>query len=451
MHAQNHVTRRDFVKASAALAAGGAALSGVGAVAGAASATTSRTSGPNDQIKVGLVGCGGRGCGAALDAIFADPNSVIYAAADVFPDRLSNGLNGINAELHSRVESGTAAPKVRDQMQVPESRQFDGFEGYRKVIAECDAVILATPPHFRPMHLRAAIDAGRHVFCEKPVAVDAPGVRSVLESVELAQSKNLTLVSGFCWRYAARERDTYAKIHEGAIGDIRAVYTTYNTGGWVKPVARDPQWSEMEYQLRCWHYFPWLSGDHIVEQACHAIDKLAWAMNDVPPVQCVAVGGRQCRDQMGEPGSVFDHFAVAYEYASGARGFHMCRHFPNSPFDNADTIIGSKGTCRVDGWAGVHEITGETNWKCATPKNEMYQQEHDEFFASIRSGTPINDGVRMTNSTMMAIMARMAAYTAQAITWEQAMNSKEELRPSAYQLGDAPAVNVARPGLTKFS
>jgi predicted dehydrogenase len=401
---------------------------------------------------VAVIGCGGRGSGAALDAIAADSNAIIWSVADVFPDRLQSGLKNVKAAVESRVQEGTLPKTALDQVQVPEARQFTAFDGYHKAIVDCDAVILATPPHFRPAQLKAAIDAGKHVFCEKPVAVDAPGVRSVLESVKAAEAKNLTIVSGFCWRYSTREREAYQHVHGGALGDICAVYTTYNATGWVRPQTRQPQWSEMEAQMRSWHYYPWISGDHLVEQAVHSIDKMAWAMNDVPPVRCTAVGGRQCRDQVGEPGCVFDHFAITYEYASGVRGFHMCRHFPNSPSDNSDTIIGSQGVCRVSGFANLHEITGATPWKCRTAPNDMYLQEHVEFFQSLRSGTPINDGVRMTNSTLMAIMGRMAAYTAQTITWEQALNSTEELKPTAYDLAAAPPTcEQARPGLTKFS
>lgn len=439
------VTRRDFVKASAAVAAGGMALGAL-----ASPSPLRRGIGADTPIKVALIGCGGRGSGAALDAIGADKGVVIWAIADMFADKLQNGLNAIKGEVQSRAES-SGDNAILQQVQVDESRQFTGFDGYKKAIAECDVVILATPPHFRPMHLAAAVDAGKHVFCEKPIAVDAAGVRSVMDTVRKAKEKNLTLVSGFCWRYSTRERETYDMVHKGAIGDIRAVYTTYNSTGWVKAPTRKPEWTEMEYQLRSWHYYPWLSGDHIAEQACHAIDKMAWAMNDEPPVNCTAVGGRQCRDELGEPGCVFDHFAATFEYANGVRGFHMCRHFPNSSSDNSDTIIGADGICRVDGWKDLHEITGKNPWKCKTPKNDMYLQEHIECFAAIRSGTPINDGVRMTSSTMMAIMARMAAYTAQTVTWEQAMNSSLVLSPDRYAMdATPPACEVPRPGITKF-
>lgn len=446
MTADPVVTRRDFVKTSAALAAGGLAL---GALTNSAFAR--RRFASDEPIKVALIGCGGRGCGAALDAIGADKGVIIWAAADVFPDKLQKGLAGIQAEIQSRAESATDK-SILKQFQVDASRQFSGFDGYKQAIAACDVVILATPPHFRPMHLAAAIDAGKHVFCEKPIAVDSAGVRSVLETVRKAKEKNLTIVSGFCWRYSAREQDAYNQVHNGAIGDIVAVYTTYNSTGWVKPVERQPGWSDMEYQMRCWHYFTWMSGDHIAEQACHAIDKMAWAMQDVPPLNCVAVGGRQSRDQLNEPGCVFDHFAVTYEYPNGVRGFHMCRHVPNSPSDNSDTIIGTEGICRVDGWKDLHEITGKNPWKSKTVKNDMYLAEHEAFFSTLRSGKTINDGVRMATSTLMALMARMAAYTGQQVTWEQAMNSTLVLAPDRYSLdATPPACEIPRPGITKFS
>jgi predicted dehydrogenase len=302
------------------------------------------------------------------------------------------------------------------------------------------------------MQLRAAIEAGRHVFCEKPMAVDGPGVRSVLETAAMARAKRLAIVSGFCWRYAARERETMKRVHDGAIGDLRAVYTTYNAGGWVGHRPRDPAWSEMEYQMRNWHYFCWLSGDHLVEQACHSIDKMAWAVNGRLPLRCTAVGGRQVRDAIGEPGDCYDHFAVTYEFADGVRGFHMCRHIPNSPFDNSDVIYGTRGTCRINGWADEQVIEGENPWSCQTPKGDMYQQEHDDLFASIRAHGaegPVNDGAWMAHSTLMAIMGRMAAYTGQAVSWEQALNSTEELRPPAYAWGDAPVLKAPIPGVSR--
>jgi predicted dehydrogenase len=311
-----------------------------------------------------------------------------------------------------------------------------------------DVVILATPPGFRPIHLKAAVEAGKHVFCEKPMAVDGPGVRSVLASAELAKKKNLSLVAGFCWRYNSGERAIMQQVHDGAIGEPLALYNTYNTGPiWSRE--RKSNWTDMEWQMRNWYYFTWLSGDHIVEQAVHSLDKMAWAMKDVPPVQCMAHGGRQVRT---EPvyGHIFDHFSVVYEYASGARGFHFSRQQANCATDNSDYIIGSKGIARVKAF-GPLSISGEKSWRFSGPRPDMYQVEHDELFASIRKEKPINDGVWMAHSTLLAIMGRMAAYTGQIITWEQALNSQENLMPTKLDWdAPLPVPPVAMPGKTAF-
>lgn len=441
----SELTRRRFVKVSSGVIAGSL-------IAGPLLRPVAAASG-SDRLKVGLIGCGGRGTGAALQALTADAGAVLWAMGDAFADRIDTALRHITGEASKPDADGddeTAAPARRPragQVDVPPERRFAGFDAYRHVINSCDVVLLAEPPHFRPRHLRAAVEAGKHVFCEKPVAVDGPGVRSVLESAAAAQSKGLSLVSGFCWRYSRREREAYAKVHEGAIGPVVAVYTTYNAQSWVEPRKRQEGWSDMEFQMRNWHYFTWLSGDHIVEQACHSIDKIAWAMNGRMPTQCTAVGGRQSRPDVPETGHVYDHFAVSYDYADGTRAFHMCRHFPGTPFDNSDYIMGADGICRVNGWARLHEITGKNSWKCESPGNNMYQQEHDELFAAIREGRPINDGILMAHSTLMSIMGRMAAYTGQTITWDQALNSAEDLSPPAYEWGDLPVAPVPRPGV----
>ncbi|MEX2218733.1 MAG: Gfo/Idh/MocA family oxidoreductase [Phycisphaerales bacterium] len=433
------LSRRDFVLTSA------------GALAGAALAGTlarpAYAVGGSDTLRVGVIGCGGRGGGAVMQALRADKGAVLYAMADVFPERIESQFKSLTRALSSEENNTRVTPA---QLDVPPDRRFSGFDGYQKVIDLCDVVLLATPPHFRPAPLKAAVERGRHIFCEKPVAVDAPGVRSVLETVELARQKKLALVSGHCWRYSARERETFGRLCEGGLGDIRATYTTYNADGWVEPKKRKDGWSDMEFQLRNWHYFAWLSGDHIVEQAVHSIDKNAWAMNGALPTRCTAVGGRQGRPDTPETGHVYDHFSATWEYASGARGFHMCRHFPGTPTDNSDYILGSDGICTINGWTKTHEITGKNPWKSTHPGNDMYQQEHDDLFAAIRAGKPINDGVWMTHSTLMAIMARMAAYTGQAVTWEQALNSKERLGPESYEFGEVPVPPVAIPGKTKF-
>ncbi|MBI3845019.1 MAG: Gfo/Idh/MocA family oxidoreductase [Planctomycetes bacterium] len=443
---ESHLTRRDFVKATAGLAATSVA-------AGALPARAWAFAGGTDRIKVGLIGCGGRGTGAADQALAADPGTVLWAMGDAFKDRLDGSLASLGKQMQEK-DAGESAgsTKWKDKLQVAEDRRFVGFDAYLKVIESgVDVVLLASTPVFRPIHLRAAIEAGKHVFCEKPMAVDAPGVRSILETVAMVPSKKVSLVGGFCWRYSDAERATWSKIHEGAIGDVRAIWNVYNTDGWAGTTPRKPGWSDMEWQLRNWHYFYWLSGDHLVEQAIHSIDKIAWTMKGELPTSCVAVGGRQCRAAVPETGNVFDHFGVEYEFASGARAFHMCHQMANTPFDNSDTILGTKGTCLVNSWAPSHVIDGETKWTYDGPRRNMYQNEHDALMKSIRDGKPINDGVAMANSTMMAIQARLAAYTGQVVTWDQAMQSQENLTPKTWAWGPVTVAPVPKPGVTKLS
>lgn len=421
------MNRREFVKTSAAVASTGAlAIPSFVNAAG------------SDEIRIGLIGCGGRGTGAARDAIKADPGVVLTAMGDVFVERAEASLGRLKgiADIAGRV-------------RVEADHMFGGFECYKQVIdSGVDVVLLVTPPVFRPEHLRYAVEKGKHIFCEKPVAVDAPGIRSVLESVKAARSKSLSLVSGLCWRYNLPQRAVFAKLREGAIGEVRAMQTTYNTGP-LRNTPRQPGWSDMEWQLRNWNAFTWTSGDHIVEQAVHAIDWMAWAMGDVPPVRAFAVGGRQCRE--GEAsGNMYDHFSVIYEYASGARGYHMCRQIGACDNDNSAYFLGTNGTCTPDAWGGKPVIAGEDSWRYEGPNPSMYQVEHDELFASIRSGEPINDGVRMSHSTLLGILGRMTAYTGKTITWEQAMNSQQNLTPEVWEWGDKPSPEVAMPGRTPF-
>jgi len=424
-------SRRGFLKAStaagvaASLAAQGVLLK---TAAGAVNTGT---------LKVGLIGCGGRGTGAAAQALTADKNVVLTAMGDAFADRVQSSAANLKKQFGDRVQA------------TPETC-FVGWDAYQKVIQSgVDVVLLATTPHFRPIHLRAAIEAGKHVFCEKPVAVDAPGVRSVLETAEMAKQKGLSLVSGFCWRYSSPERELFARIHDGQLGDVTAVYGAYNTGLlWHK--AREPQQTDMEWHMRNWYYFTWLSGDHLVEQAVHSCDKMCWAMKDQAPLRAIGHGGRQVRTDAAY-GNIFDHFEIVYEYPNDARGFLFTRQMASCYNGTVDTIHGSKGVAEINGGANVRQIKGEKPWKYSGEKNDMYQSEHDELFASIRAGKPMNDGVRMTNSTMHAILGRMAAYTGQVITWEKAMASKETLSPEHYAWDAAPPeMKVAIPGRTKF-
>jgi predicted dehydrogenase len=417
------MTRRAFVQASAALAA----TPFLPHVAG------------KDEIRVGLVGCGGRGSGAALQALKADKAAVLVAMADAFADRIDQSIGSLTK---------AAGPQVR----VEPDRKFVGLDSGERLIASgVDVVLLASPPVFRPAHLRLAVEAGKHVFCEKPMAVDGPGIRSVLETVRLSKEKKVSLVSGFCWRYSVPHRETFKRLHDGAIGKIGAVYSTYNTSP-LNTRPRKPEWTNLDFQVRNWQHFTWLSGDHIAEQAIHSLDKTLWAMNGELPVRATAVGGRQAREGE-ETGNVYDHFSVTYEFKSGVPGFHMCRQIANCSNDNSDLIIGDKGTCEITSFNDKHVITGPNawKWKAKGDENDMYQQELDELFASIRKGEPKNDGEWMTNSTIAAVLGRMAAYTGQTITWEQAVNSQENLLPAKLEPAAPPAVVVAVPGRTKFS
>jgi predicted dehydrogenase len=432
-------TRRDFLKSSAV--AGGALATAVHFphVANAAAA--------GDKIKVGWVGCGGRGTGAANQTLRADSNVEMWAMGDVFQDKIDSGLESLNAQFKDD-------PK---KINVSKERQFTGIDAFQKVLnSGIDVVLLTTSPGFRPQHIKAAIEAGKHVFCEKPMAVDGPGVRSVMESIKLAKQKNLAIVDGFVWRWTTANRDAYAKLHDGALGDIHAVYSSYYTGA----VDRYPKWNrtntktDLEWQIRRWYYFTWLSGDHIVEQAVHSIDKMMWTMKDEPPESVICTGGRQVRpgEPGGEYGNIYDHFSAEYKWPGGVKGYHFCRQFDQCAQANTDTVFGTKGVYEGESGSKRHVITGENRWRWNGDKTQNgYQTEHDELYASIRAGKPINTGDRMIKTTLCAIMARMAAYTGKEITWEQALNSKEDLFPQNMTWDmKLPVAPVAMPGKTRF-
>jgi myo-inositol 2-dehydrogenase / D-chiro-inositol 1-dehydrogenase len=425
-------SRRDFIKAGAI---GGVLSGGFPALVKGAPA--------GKAIKVGLVGCGGRGTGAAAQALKADDYSVLTAVADIDQERIDHCLETL------RKQSGE---KAGEKIMVESANQFKGLDAYEKLLGSgIDVVLLATPPGFRPMHLAAAIRANKHVFCEKPVAVDAPGVRDVLATAKLASEKNLSLVSGFCWRYASHIVDTFDRLHSGAVGDIVSYYATYYTSP-VKPMpaasTRPAGISDVEWQVRNWYNFCWLCGDSIVEQAVHSIDKIAWAMNDKPPISCVAVGGRQIP---AEGGNIYDHFEVNYLYPDNVRAFLGSRQMDNCYNENSDYILGTKGNITI-GRGPVPRIEGQNPWVFQGTKNDMYQAEHDALFAAIRQDKPINNGVRMATSTMLAMMGRMSAYTGQQVTWDEAFNSQERIFPQNLDWGMSLAVQpMPRPGITKFS
>lgn len=405
------LSRREFVKRNVTVAAGiSAGLMTSGNLAGASNAYA----GNSDTLRVGLVGCGDRGTGAAAQAVKADPDVELTAMGDVFEDRLCKSLELLQEE-------------VPDKVNVASEKRFVGLDAYQKVIdSDVDVVLLATPPAFRPEHLAAVVEAGKHVFAEKPVAVDGPGVRSVLESVRLAEEKGLAVGSGFCLRYDNILRETVAQVHQGAVGDIISIQATRfgSTLDSKYTGEREPGWSDLEWQLRNWYNFCWLSGDHLVEQAVHNVDKIAWLMQDRTPVKAAATGGQQARTF----GDIYDHFHIRYEYDDGVRTYLTCRQQDNCYNEQQDIVIGTEGRCEI-GRESVPKITGAVDWEFEGERNNMYQVEHDELFASIRAGDPVNDGEFMAHSTLMAIMGRMAAYTGREITWEEALDAEERLLP----------------------
>jgi predicted dehydrogenase len=422
-------TRRDFLKTSAGVTLAGGLDARLAPAGGF-------FSGP-DRIRVGLIGCGGRGTGAAAQALKADPAAHLVAVHDAFADHADRALASL----------GEIKPIV-DRIDVPAERRFTGFDGYLKLMdSGVDVVVMASPPHFRPMQMAAAVERGLHVFCEKPIAVDAPGVRSVMASCEKAKAKRLSIVSGLCYRYHHGRRAVIQKIHDGAIGDVRSLDVNYITGAlWHR--GKKPEWSEMEFQVRNWLYWTWLSGDLIAEQHIHSLDVAAWVLGDRYPNRCVALGGRQVRTDP-QYGNVYDHFATRYEYDDDVKVHSYCRQMPGCAVDVSDNVRGTKGYAEIF----KHSVRGAEDWEWEDDRTDMYQNEHDELFGSIRDGKPINNGEFMCKSTLMAIMGRMAAYTGQAITWDQAWNSQEVLAPASYDWGKVdPALSkVAMPGITKFA
>ncbi len=390
----------------------------------------------SNTLKVGLIGCGGRGAGAASQAMQADPNVVLIAMGDVFADRLDESYNAL-LELHP------------DKVKVDKTHRFIGFDAYKKVIESgVDVVLLCTPPTFRPDHMMAAVEAGKHTFCEKPVAIDAPGVRKVLAAAKKAKEKKLSVVSGFCFRYDSPKRALFDRVLKGEIGEVKSVLTVRNGGElWTRP--RQAGWTDMEYQLRNWLYHTWLSGDFINEMMVHSLDMMSWALGDKNPIQATGTGGRQSRT--GEIyGNAYDHFAIEYDYGNGLKGIHFSRQQDGCSTTNRVEVAGSAGNAFIQG--SKHEISGKVNWKYDGKVNDMYQTEHDELFASIRQGKPMNDGEVMARSSMLGVLGRMVAYTGQTITWEDALNSNQVLAPAIDQYAwdlKWPGLELAKPGITK--
>jgi len=425
-------SRRDFLKAGTAAGVAGTLL-------GTFAANNQVYAAGDDVIRVGLIGCGGRGTGAANQALNADPKTRLVAMGDAFAEQIESSLRSLKSQK-----------KIAEQIVVDDDHKFSGLEAYRHVIDASDVVLLASPPGFRPEHLAYAVEKGKHIFTEKPMATDGPGIRSVIESVKKAKEKNLAMVAGFCWRYDLARRALFEKVLAGEIGDVLCTYATYLTGV-VKPMpaasSRPAGMTDLEWMVRNWYNFAWLSGDGLVEQAVHAVDWIGWSKQDKPPVSCTAVGGRQIPSPGG---NIFDHIEVNYLWEDNTRGFIAQRQINGCDSDNSCFILGSKGRGEISR-RGVKTFVGNEEWKYRGPTPNMYQVEHDELFKSIQDGKPINNGDRMVNSTLMAIMGRMAAYTGKEITWDMALNSKEILVPETPNWD--VKVNVpplALPGTTKF-
>ncbi len=417
-------TRRSFLHAAAAAATAGSLQRVL------AAGRTAQGQG-GDELRLGLVGCGGRGSGAIAQALSTKGPTRVVAVGDMFADRLDGCLDAL-AENDA----------FRQRADVPKERRFVGPDAYQGVLASgCDVVLIATPPHFRPAHFEAAIAANKHVFFEKPVAVDGPGVRRVLAASAAAERRGVAVCSGLQRRHQNGYRETLARVHAGDVGRILFARCSWNQGSlWC--AERRPEWTDLEWQLRNWLYFTWLSGDHIVEQHVHNLDVVNWAMQ-AHPTRCRGMGGRQVRTDP-KYGHVFDHFAVQYQYGNGAWCFSECRQIDGCANDVSEHVYGTLGEAHLD--MGRWRITGDKAWAFAGPDNDPYQTEHDDFFASIRAGKPLQEGRTVAESTLTAIMGRMATYSGREVTWEDALSSDEKWGPSSYAFGDLPVDPVAMPG-----
>ncbi len=424
------MSRRDVVKKAAVIAVAPGCLS----LARGAHAAGS------DVIKVGLIGCGGRGTGAACNALDAAANAKIVALADAFEKPVEGAYNRLKS-------------KYKDRIDVAKHQRFVGLDAYKGLIAgDVDVVLLALPSHFHPIHLKAAVEAGKHVFCEKPHGVDPTQVRLLIEAGEVAEKKNLSIVSGLCYRYDPKIKETIKRIHDGAIGDVRSIQETYMSGfSWVRP--RQPGDTEMKYQVRNWYNFSWLSGDIDGLTLIHSVDKGSWVLGDKKPDKVWAMGGREVREDP-QFGDVYDHNAITYEYADGVNMYAFVRQ-QNGVFNRvSDLVIGTKG--RADLRAG--RIRGETNWRYKVPNANKFTEEHKALFDGIKNGKSVNNTHYMALSTMLVVMARMSSYTGKAMTYDEAMTSTYSTAPAGYTWETNPPIMpdkngsypIAKPGLTKL-
>ncbi|HEX5152775.1 MAG TPA: Gfo/Idh/MocA family oxidoreductase [Parafilimonas sp.] len=430
--------RREFLKNTSLIAGG---LMAAPLISGA-----NYFSGASDVIKIALVGCGGRGTGAATQALSTKQNVQLVAMADAFKDRLDDSYNNILEALAEK----------KDRVQVKEENKFVGFDAYKHAIALADVVILATPPGFRPIHFEEAINQNKHVFMEKPVATDPAGVQRVLAAAEKAKAQKRNVVVGLQRRYQTSYRELLKRVQDGAIGDITSAQAWWNNDGvWVHP--RQAGWTEMEYQMRNWYYFVWLCGDHITEQHIHNLDVINWAKNAYP-VSAQGMGGREVR--VGKDyGEIFDHHFVEFHYADGTILNSQCRHQKGTMSKVDEMLIGTKGKVFCDA-ANIIDNKGKVLYQFdKTKENQPYQNEHDELFAAIAKGDyQFWDAERGAKSTMTSILGRMATYSGQMIQWDQAINSGINIMPSTFSFDAMPPVKpddngmyaAAIPGVTKY-
>jgi predicted dehydrogenase len=414
--------RRDFIKASTA------ATAGLGLLANAHAAAKS------DVLKVGLIGCGGRGSGAAEDICNAAGTSFnvkLYAMADAFEDNLKKCRDRLRANEHHK-----------DKIDISDDRCFVGLDAYQKVIDCCDLIMLATPPGFRPGHIEATVKAGKHLFTEKPVGVDAPGIRKVLAAHDEAVKKKLCVVAGTQRRHQASYLEAMKRIHDGAIGSITSARVYWNQGDiWMRD--RKPGWSDMEYQVRNWYHHLWLCGDHIVEQHVHNLDVAIWAIGS-HPVRAVGMGGRQVHNEPAW-GQNYDHFAIDYEFPNGIHVLSMCRQISGCENNVSETITGTEGE-----WTSVNQrFTGKNKGRVRIAnETNPYVQEHIDLLQSIYDNKPVCELKQVAESTLTAILGRTSAYTGKAITWDEMKNSKVDTFPKKLEWGPYSEPAVPRPGIS---
>jgi len=413
------VSRRDFIKTSAALGAA-SLLSGTGRIFAAGS----------DKLRVGLIGCGGQGTRDIVSLVNSSPGVELVAMGDLFEDRLQQSLDKLRKDVPAAVK-------------VTADKCFVGFDAHKRVLqTDVHLVLLTAPPYWRAEHFQGAVEAGKHVFMEKPAGVDPKGIRSVIQTAELARQKRLSVVAGTQRRHSKKYQETIRRIHDGQIGKIVAAQGYWNGGdmlGYWQWYDKENR-SDMEWQCRSWPWFTWTSGDHIVEQHVHNLDVLNWALQ-AHPEQCMGMGGRAVRNL----GNIYDHFTVEYEYPEGVRVLSMCRQINGCTDRVAERVVGTRGAADID--QGV--ITGEKPFKYDGPDPDHYVQEMADLVQSIREGSPINEGKQVAESTLNAIMGRMSAYTGRALKWDWAMKaSKLDLSPPKYEWCDLPVTPVAVPGKT---